>query len=231
MNITKEERQKKFIAEHPQHYFTVEQSAQTIRKDNMRFKKILKAESRRIYLEKIVALRNSRLTLEQIANKPQYRVSRERIRQLLAEAEKLGMDVIHRARPLLKKEARTCKCGISFETYAHAARKYCSKQCLFHYNRKYANKDVRREVYRALQKHKYHSDPKFKEKMIKASTKYYHKTKANPLKKAKQKIYSERHKALHPEKLKAYRQAYWLNNREKILVCQRARYARNKIKK
>lgn len=235
-----EERQAKFIAEHPKHVYS-QQFISRKREQNRREEIILKTqeknrlkeekqlEARRSYLEELVILRNSGKTLRECGDA--YGFTRERARQLLGHAENLGMAVKHYAKPPKEMELRTCTCGVAFNACIHTAKKYCSKKCSVEAQRKYHSREEILSAIRERQKRRYHTDPEYRAMYDKAQKKYYLKTKDDPGKKAKNKIYTKRWRERHTEKHIAWRKEYWRRNKERLNAYQRRRYAMSKLKK
>lgn len=138
------------------------------------------------------------LTYEQVGRK--FKVSRERIRQILNTAKREGLDFEIRGMKRREGayETRTCLCGNSFEVYIPKGgankRETCSSECKKKYRvgYKYKSPEEARVIRRALSRERYHNDPEYRKRGEMARKNYYLKIRHTPKYIKRQKIHSER---------------------------------------
>ena len=117
-------------------------------------------------------------------------ITRERVRQILKEGVKRG--VVEEYKRHLHPSTRplrevTCACGKVFATRRPNV-KYCSSNCF----RSYRPKGMTSEQVKEHRLWRYHNDPEYRAKHIKAVLNYYNKIKHTPRYIKRQKIYSAR---------------------------------------
>ena len=163
------------------------------------------------------------LTYEQVGKK--FRITRERVRQILNIAKNEGLNFEIRGRKYRggTYETRTCICGNSFEVYipkgGTSKRETCSQTCRQKYRvgYKYKSPEEARIARRTLSRERYYNDPEYRKRGDKARHMYYLKTRHDPKHIARQKIYSKRYyeSIRHdPIKLAKYKKTRERNNKE-----------------